>query len=68
MHRIVISGQGQQVRAAGNDTNDVGGVERFPGATVGEGCSGVAHVGVGGPCDEAAVAVASVASAMVQVR
>ncbi len=33
----------------GGDTHGVGGVETIAGATVGEGCSGVAYAGDGGP-------------------
>ncbi len=37
---------------AGSDSRGVGGVKRIAGAAVGEGWSGVVHVGEGGPCDE----------------
>jgi hypothetical protein len=41
-----------QQRGAGCDRRGVGSVERIMGAAVGEGCSNMAHVGEGSPCDE----------------
>jgi hypothetical protein len=43
---------GPTAAGTGSDTHGVGSVERITGAVVGEGCSKVAHVGEGSPCDD----------------
>jgi hypothetical protein len=45
--RSVVAGAGR-----GGDTHGVGGMETIIGATVGEGCSGLAHAGEGSPSGE----------------
>jgi hypothetical protein len=49
-----------------SDTRLVGGVEKIAGAVVGEGSSGVARIGFVEIDPRAAIAVASIASAMVR--